>query len=142
MAGFFACNHHRAPIYFAESITSDLGFWGWPCRNYFMYLIGQCPPKEPQILLGEHVNKTARGMHLVITGSVTPFAVGKFTGPVIEIIKDSEKPANATLLTKMKSIAKYKNYVLSECTDAVDFIDVFTPSNNFDDDVRINKPSI
>lgn len=31
------------------------------------------------------MNKTARGMHLVITDSVSPFAVGKFTGPLIEI---------------------------------------------------------
>lgn len=35
--------------------------------------------------MGEHVNATAKGVHLVITDSVSPFAVGKYTGPLIEI---------------------------------------------------------
>lgn len=35
--------------------------------------------------MGEHVNSTARGVHLVITDSVSPFAVGKYTGPLVEI---------------------------------------------------------
>lgn len=83
--GFFACNHHRAPLYFAESINTDVGFWGWPCPSYFVFVFGRCPPIEPQILMGEHVNSTAKGVHLVITDSVSPFAVGKYTGPLVEI---------------------------------------------------------
>lgn len=35
--------------------------------------------------MGEHVNHTSRGMHLVITGSISPYALGKYTGPLIEI---------------------------------------------------------
>lgn len=35
--------------------------------------------------MGEHVNSTFRGVHLVITDSVSPFAVGKYTGPLVEI---------------------------------------------------------
>lgn len=108
--GFVACNHHRAPFYFAESINSGKGFWGWPCQNYFIYLLGMCPPQEPQILMGEHVSKTANGMHLVITDSVSPFAVGPFTGPTIDILKaQSDK-------NRLSDIDRYKNTIL-DCTD-------------------------
>lgn len=31
-----------APIYFAESISSETGFWGIRCENYFDFLIGRC----------------------------------------------------------------------------------------------------
>lgn len=31
-----------APGYFAESIASDVGFWGIRCDNYFDFLIGRC----------------------------------------------------------------------------------------------------
>lgn len=79
-------------MYFAESINSRDGFWGWPCPSYFVFVFGRCPPKEPQILMGEHINSTARGVHLVITDSVSPFAVGKYTGPLVEIfVRNSEQ---------------------------------------------------
>lgn len=28
-----SCNHNRAPEYYAESISSDIGFWGFRCGN-------------------------------------------------------------------------------------------------------------
>lgn len=31
-----------APEYFAESISSDMGFWGWRCESYFQYVFGWC----------------------------------------------------------------------------------------------------
>ena len=31
-----------APAYFAESISSDLGFWGIRCEHYLDFLIGRC----------------------------------------------------------------------------------------------------
>ncbi|XP_017769255.1 PREDICTED: uncharacterized protein LOC108557306 [Nicrophorus vespilloides] len=83
---FFACNHHRAPFYFAESINSPLGFYGWPCVDYLSYVVGRCPPQEPQTLMGEYIDKAINGMYLVITDSVSPFAVGKFNGPTIDIL--------------------------------------------------------
>lgn len=70
-----------------------------------MYLIGQCPPKEPQIIAGDLANITSKGMHLVITGSVSPFAVGKFTGPSIEILKISDEQRKATM-RKLKEFEK------------------------------------
>lgn len=29
-----SCNHDRAPIYYAESIQSDTGFWGFRCGKF------------------------------------------------------------------------------------------------------------
>lgn len=40
------CSHMTAPSYFAESINSDLGFWGIRCKNYFDYLIGRCGRRD------------------------------------------------------------------------------------------------
>lgn len=36
--------------------------------------------------MGEHADRTVHGVHLVITESVAPYAVGKYTGPDIEIL--------------------------------------------------------
>lgn len=48
--------------------------------------------------MGEHTNEEWKGVHLVITNSVSPFAVGKYTGPLIDIFK-----------SKYKLITKFKN---------------------------------
>ncbi|XP_044733591.1 phospholipase A1-like [Chrysoperla carnea] len=111
---FFACNHHRAPLYFAESINSNLGFWGWPCTNFFMYLIGLCPPSEPQILAGDPVKKESRGFHLVITDSVSPYAVGEFTKPMIEIIKKKISKERELYRKEIehKKLVQYKREIL------------------------------
>ncbi|OXU27375.1 hypothetical protein TSAR_013817 [Trichomalopsis sarcophagae] len=75
----FGCNHHRAAMYFAESINSQLGFWGWPCPGFLAYLLGLCPPRFPAILAGEPVNRNYRGFFLVKTKAKSPFAEGIFT---------------------------------------------------------------
>ncbi|KAF7271111.1 hypothetical protein GWI33_015973 [Rhynchophorus ferrugineus] len=75
---FFSCNHHRAPLYYAESINSDKGFWGWQCPSYQTYLFGGCPPNEVQVLLGESIDKALMGTYMVITSSAPPFAIGRF----------------------------------------------------------------
>ncbi|KAL6416745.1 hypothetical protein ACFW04_008252 [Cataglyphis niger] len=74
----FGCNHHRAAEYFAESINSKIGFWGWPCYGFVSYLLGLCPPKHPAVLMGEDVNERYRGFHLVKTRAQSPFAEGMF----------------------------------------------------------------
>ena len=33
-----SCNHDRAPEYFAESIYSEQGFWGFRCGELFYWL--------------------------------------------------------------------------------------------------------
>ncbi|XP_046737197.1 lipase member H [Diprion similis] len=74
----FGCNHHRAAIYFAESINSEVGFWGWPCPGLLSYLLGLCPPRFPAVLAGDRCNTQYRGFHLVKTRSQEPFAEGPF----------------------------------------------------------------
>lgn len=61
--------------------------------------------------------------------------------PTIEIIKETTNKTNSqtNYLTKLKNILQYKKEVITECEDADDFMNVFTPSNNFDDDIRINN---
>lgn len=36
------CNHLRAPEYYAESINSEIGFWGFECASWFTYALGFC----------------------------------------------------------------------------------------------------
>ncbi|XP_058804306.1 uncharacterized protein LOC131671704 [Phymastichus coffea] len=74
----FGCDHHRAAMYFAESINSQIGFWGWPCAGFFAYLIGLCQPRFPAVLAGDPVDKTYRGYFLVKTNDKSPFAQGIF----------------------------------------------------------------
>lgn len=44
----FQCSHHRAPEYYAESIRTATGFWGWRCQSYVYYLFGMCTPSSDQ----------------------------------------------------------------------------------------------
>lgn len=75
----FACSHHRAPDYYAESIRTFRGFWGWPCRSYINYLLGLCPKSNQLVIAGEDCRVETRGMFLVTTNSVSPFAIGRWT---------------------------------------------------------------
>lgn len=75
----FGCNHHRAALYFAESINSEIGFWGWPCPGLLSYLLGLCPQRFPAVLAGDKCDSRYRGFHLVKTKSSEPFAKGPFT---------------------------------------------------------------
>ena len=55
LADPFGCDHHRAPAYFAESITSNKGFWGWYCPSFTRFLLGLCPPRYPAVIMGDKV---------------------------------------------------------------------------------------
>ncbi|XP_047366180.1 uncharacterized protein LOC124955601 isoform X2 [Vespa velutina] len=74
----FGCNHHRSAEYFAESINSEIGFWGWPCSGFLQYLLGLCPPRYPAVLAGDKVDRKYKGYHLVKTKSQSPYAEGMF----------------------------------------------------------------
>ncbi|XP_076245944.1 uncharacterized protein LOC143186258 [Calliopsis andreniformis] len=76
---FFKCDHHRAVMYFAESINSDVGFWGWQCRGFFYYVLGMCPQRPPAVLAGDKVDRSKRGFYLVKTNSHSPYAMGNFS---------------------------------------------------------------
>ncbi|XP_054260508.1 uncharacterized protein LOC128985151 [Macrosteles quadrilineatus] len=77
------CSHMLANTYFAESITSTVGFYGTSCPNYFQYTLGWCPltnkyhpAARSRILMGEKVIFGARGLYIVQTGSAPPYALG------------------------------------------------------------------
>ncbi|XP_058825776.1 phospholipase A1 4-like [Topomyia yanbarensis] len=74
-----ACSHHRAPDYFAESIRSLTGFWGWKCNSYIYYLLGFCPHNNYQVMAGEDCMTGTEGMFLITTNSDTPYAIGRWT---------------------------------------------------------------
>ncbi|XP_063241726.1 pancreatic lipase-related protein 2-like [Bacillus rossius redtenbacheri] len=73
-----ACSHHRAPAYFAESITSDEGFWGWRCPGLLHYALGLCAPKLPAAVVGANATTARRGFHVVRTASQAPYALGEW----------------------------------------------------------------
>jgi hypothetical protein len=75
---FLSCSHHRCAYYFAESISSKLGFYGWKCQSYFNYVFGFCPFNANELVLaGDKVDSAMRGMFLVKTNSKSPFALGQ-----------------------------------------------------------------
>ena len=75
--------------------------------------------------MGESINATSRGVHLVITDSVSPFAVGKFTGPAIEIYLKSEKH-------RLNILRKYRKQVMSyiDEDDVVEALQQHSKSKN------------
>ncbi|XP_043269843.1 uncharacterized protein [Venturia canescens] len=75
----FGCNHHRSAAYFAESINTRIGFWGWPCPGLVAYLLGLCPPRFPAVVAGDNVDTKYRGFFLVKTRAEAPFALGPFS---------------------------------------------------------------
>ncbi|XP_076546803.1 lipase member H [Osmia lignaria lignaria] len=75
----FECDHHRSVMYFAESINSEVGFWGWQCGGFVNYLLGLCPPRYPATLAGDKVDKKRRGFYLVRTHAHSPYAMGNFS---------------------------------------------------------------
>lgn len=50
--GTGSCNHDRAPIYFAESINSEAGFWGFKCKEWKDWAIGLCRNSMEQAIMG------------------------------------------------------------------------------------------
>ena len=61
------CSHMLALEYFAESIESDIGFYGLKCESYFQYVFGWCNLKQKilnkmrnieRVMMGENCEKT------------------------------------------------------------------------------------
>ncbi|XP_049778093.1 inactive pancreatic lipase-related protein 1-like [Schistocerca cancellata] len=71
-----SCAHARAPEYFAESISSDEGFWGTPCDSWTQYLLNLCNNSGPKIEMGEHVPLNATGSYFLFTNIQPPYARG------------------------------------------------------------------
>ncbi|CAD6227390.1 GSCOCG00006160001-RA-CDS [Cotesia congregata] len=73
------CHHARASLYFAESITSKLGFWGYPENLKGEIASGKISEESVLELAGEFVNRSIRGVYYVIpTNARKPFAKGPY----------------------------------------------------------------
>ncbi|XP_069683241.1 pancreatic triacylglycerol lipase-like [Periplaneta americana] len=74
----FACSHVRAPMYFAESITTQTGFWGYRCSQMiFAIAFPFLCDSGYNAIMGEYANSSARGIYRVDTNGKSPFAIGK-----------------------------------------------------------------
>lgn len=74
-----ACSHQRSAMYWAESITSNKGFWSVPCLGYEDIKNKTCTiSTNPKITMGgEPPNKgKASGVYYLETASQSPFALG------------------------------------------------------------------
>ncbi|CAG9760473.1 unnamed protein product [Ceutorhynchus assimilis] len=136
---FFSCNHHRAPLYYAESINSDTGFYGWRCTSYFDFLAGRCPTNEIQVKLGESTKKDVFGTYMVITAPSPPFAVGHYNitfGSKLQ--KPSEIVNNMPInyqqpISNMVGIEKYEQDIVMPSTIEEDELFNEVLNENFPD---------
>ena len=110
-----------------------MGFWGWPCHTYYDYLLGRCVFNGYQVLAGNYMDNNLRGLFLVITSSTSPFALGKYMGPIVEIKNDTEliKTTTTTTTTTTSSISNGDH--ISQFQEELDFYnaeDSFLNINN------------
>ncbi|XP_069686187.1 pancreatic lipase-related protein 2-like [Periplaneta americana] len=79
------CSHLLAPVYFAESVMSEVGFWAVPCPNIWHYIMGWCSMEnaddKEKVLMGENCNQYTRGIYVVDTSATPPYALGKLKHP-------------------------------------------------------------
>lgn len=73
------CSHERSANYFGESVTTNIGFWAYPCNSLAAFFGKLCkrPKDSDYILYGEYVTYTARGDYFFDTNAESPFAMGK-----------------------------------------------------------------
>ncbi|XP_055300075.1 endothelial lipase-like isoform X2 [Sitodiplosis mosellana] len=72
-----SCNHDRAPIYFAESINSEAGFWGFKCSQWTDWAMGLCRNSREQAIMGWKATNESQGIFMVYTNREPPYARGK-----------------------------------------------------------------
>ncbi|XP_049868072.1 pancreatic triacylglycerol lipase-like [Pectinophora gossypiella] len=72
------CDHSRAPAYYAESITTNVGFYSTKCYSWVTYMVGWCElvGSSDEILFGEYVPQNASGLYFFSTNSKSPYARG------------------------------------------------------------------
>ncbi|KAH8233936.1 hypothetical protein KR032_004165, partial [Drosophila birchii] len=71
------CYHERAVTYYAESITTPVGFFGYKCPNYHSFMEGECPPNNDIEQMGFYVRLGARGIYFLDTNYDSPYAMGR-----------------------------------------------------------------
>ncbi|XP_017465931.1 PREDICTED: phospholipase A1 2 [Rhagoletis zephyria] len=76
----YGCSHRRAYHYFAESITSKLGFWGTLCRRESedVWIISE---SGAEFRMGGEPSTPKRGTFYVKTADRPPYALGRNVQP-------------------------------------------------------------
>ncbi|CAO1423506.1 unnamed protein product [Diamesa serratosioi] len=106
----FACSHHRAPLYFMESIQSEIGFWGWRCQSYLYYLLSLCPPIfDMQTMAGEDCRSSSRGMYFIKTSDISPYAIGRLSEEIISITEKQQ--TLPMILSKVKNADPFQQEI-------------------------------
>ncbi|KAL6432562.1 hypothetical protein ACFW04_006852 [Cataglyphis niger] len=70
-----ACSHARSYRFFAESISSPLGFHGRSCSDFVRFKMGLCNDQHTS-LMGHKSQLHARGNYYLLTNSNSPYANG------------------------------------------------------------------
>ncbi|XP_045447678.1 inactive pancreatic lipase-related protein 1-like [Melitaea cinxia] len=72
-----SCDHARAPLYYAESIITDIGFYATKCSSWIAYVIGWCSlTSNEEVIYGEYTPKNTTGLYFFSTNSEPPYARG------------------------------------------------------------------
>lgn len=73
------CNHNRAPEYYAESIATEVGFYGYRCAHWYLYMLGLCMANEDSMveIMGAHTPNTTRGLYFLNANMNPPYAQGR-----------------------------------------------------------------
>ncbi|XP_017494544.1 PREDICTED: inactive pancreatic lipase-related protein 1-like [Rhagoletis zephyria] len=90
------CNHFRAPLYYAESIGSERGFWSYNCGEWLEFVMQQCRryADVPHTVMGYFVSKNASGSYFLQTEALAPFAKGPIVGVELDTSKSSTNKPN------------------------------------------------
>ncbi|XP_018317283.1 phospholipase A1 [Mycetomoellerius zeteki] len=70
-----SCSHSRSYQYFAESITSHIGFLGKSCDSFSQFKSGLCNDTQASIMGGHKPLFRANGTYYLITNPSSPFAI-------------------------------------------------------------------
>lgn len=72
----YQCYHKRAADYYAESITSPIGFYGFYCKDFITYIKYECQPNANIEEFGYRAQPTAHGSYFLQTRNVPPYSNG------------------------------------------------------------------
>ncbi|XP_050320167.1 phospholipase A1 [Bactrocera neohumeralis] len=104
---FYGCSHRRAYHYFAESITSKLGFWGTLCRRQSddVWIFSET---GVEFRMGGEPSTPKRGTFYVKTAAKPPYALGPNIQPQRFVTAAIDNETNGLFEDENNSISEYK----------------------------------
>ncbi|XP_049307155.1 phospholipase A1 [Bactrocera dorsalis] len=104
---FYGCSHRRAYHYFAESITSKLGFWGTLCRRESddVWIFSET---GVEFRMGGEPSTPKRGTFYVKTAAKPPYALGPNIQPQRLVTAAIDNETNETFEDEKNAISEYE----------------------------------